>query len=142
LNEIDGNLTSTKLNDVVTEMHWAGKFRGPEFAPLSFKLRTVTHKDIKDTECNLLPTVICEHLSEQAKAEIEQEARTEEDAVLDLIRAHPAISYAQIASLMEWHTFDGKPNRSRAQRRVKALIKDKLVKKTRDGWEIVKGKGR
>jgi hypothetical protein len=143
LNEIDGNLTSTKINDVVTELHWAGKFRGPEFAPLSFRLKTVTHPDLKDTDGNLLPTVICEHLSDQAQADIEMETRSEEDAVLDLMKEHPTISLAQIASLMGWHTFGDKPNRSRAQRRVKALLKDKLVKKTRTGWEIVtKGKGR
>jgi hypothetical protein len=138
LNEIDGNLTSMKLNDVVTEMHWQGKFRGPEFAPLSFKLKTVTHPDLKDSDGRLLPTVICEHLSEQGQAALETETRTEEDAVLALIQEHSSISLAQIASLMEWHTFAGKPNKSRAQRRVNALIKAKLVKKTRDGLEIIK----
>jgi hypothetical protein len=142
LNEIDGNLTSTKINDVVTELHWAGKFRGPEFAPLSFKLKTVTHPDLKDSDGNLLPTVICEHLSEQGQEEIETAARQDEDAVLELIREHPNISLSHIASLMGWHTFGGKPNKSRAQRRVNALVKAKLVKKTRDGWEIPKGKGR
>jgi RecA-family ATPase len=41
--EMDGNLT-TNMNDGVTELHWQGKFRGPEFAPISFQLRSVTHE--------------------------------------------------------------------------------------------------
>jgi hypothetical protein len=123
-------------------MHWQGKFRGPEFAPLSFKLKTVTHPEIKDTDGRLLPTVLCEYLSEQGQADIEMEARKEEDAVLELMKEHPTISLAQMATLMGWLTHDGKPNRSRAQRRVKALIKDKLVRKNRDVWEIVKRKER
>jgi hypothetical protein len=139
LNEIDGNLTSAK-NDAITEMHWQGKFRGPEFAPISFKLKTVTHPDIKDSDGRLLPTVLCEHLSEQGQADIEMEARKEEDALLELMKQHPEISLSQMASLMGWHTHDGKPNRSRAQRRVKSLIKDKLVRKNRGVWEIVKRK--
>jgi hypothetical protein len=33
---------------------------------------------------------------------------------------------------------DGRPNKPQAQRRVKALIAAKLIKKVRGGWEIVK----
>src|SRR5262249_5890912 len=59
LNEVDGNLTCAK-NDHVTEMHWQGKFRGPEFAPMNFLIKTVTHEDLKDSDGRLIPTVICE----------------------------------------------------------------------------------
>jgi hypothetical protein len=33
LNQVDGNLTAAK-NDNTTELHWQGKFRGVEFAPM------------------------------------------------------------------------------------------------------------
>jgi AAA domain len=69
INEMDGNLTCAK-SESVTEMHWQGKFRGPEFAPMNFIIKTVTHQDIKDSDGRLIPTVICEHLSEHAKEEI------------------------------------------------------------------------
>ena len=35
LNQVDGNLTAAKT-DNTTEMHWQGKFRGVEFAPMHF----------------------------------------------------------------------------------------------------------
>jgi AAA domain len=47
--EVDGNLSCRK-DDSVVELHWQGKFRGPDFTPISFKLRTVTHERLKDTK--------------------------------------------------------------------------------------------
>jgi AAA domain len=47
LNQVDGNLTAAKT-DNTTELHWQGKFRGVEFAPMHFLLRTVTHEDLKE----------------------------------------------------------------------------------------------
>jgi hypothetical protein len=38
LNQVDGNLTAAKT-DNTTELHWQGKFRGVEFAPMHFMLR-------------------------------------------------------------------------------------------------------
>jgi hypothetical protein len=141
LNEVDGNLTCAK-NDSVAELHWQGKFRGPEFAPMAFLIKTVTHPELKDSDGRLMPTVICESLSEQGQADLEKEARNEEDAVLELVKQEPTISLAQMATQMGWYTLDGKPNKSRAQRRIKTLIKDKLIKKNRNVWEIVKQKER
>jgi len=45
LNQVDGNPTAAKT-DNTTEMHWQGKFRGVEFAPMHFMLRTVTHPQL------------------------------------------------------------------------------------------------
>ena len=47
LNQVDGNLTAAKT-DSTTEFHTRGKFRGVEFAPMFFMIRTVTHQDLKD----------------------------------------------------------------------------------------------
>src|SRR5262249_6667315 len=47
LNEVDGNLTA-RTTDGGVEVHTQGKFRGPDFAPLHFQLRTVTHERLKD----------------------------------------------------------------------------------------------
>ena len=66
LAEADGNLTAAKTNSTV-ELHWQGKFRGPDFAPMYFLIRTVTHQDLKDSDGRLIPTVIAEHISEQAQ---------------------------------------------------------------------------
>jgi hypothetical protein len=139
LNEIDGNLTSTK-NDSITELHHIGKFRGPEFAPINFQFKTVTHPEIVDGDGRLLPTVLCEYLSEQGREEIEANIMKEEDAVLELFKQQTTkkITLVKIAELMGWATRDGRPNKSQARRRVDALMKAKLIKKVRGGWEIIK----
>jgi hypothetical protein len=61
LNEVDGNLTAQETDGVV-QFHWQGKFRGPDFAPVSFRLRSVTHELLKDSKGRLIPTVIAEHM--------------------------------------------------------------------------------
>jgi hypothetical protein len=65
LNEVDGNLTASKTESTV-ELHWQGKFRGPEFAPMHFLIKTVTHQDLKDKKGRLIPTCLAEWISEQA----------------------------------------------------------------------------
>jgi hypothetical protein len=81
LNQVDGNLTAAKT-DSTTEVHWQGKFRGVEFAPLHFLIRTVTHQIIKDGEGGLIPTVVCDWISDTAKDEMAQQKISDEDKVL------------------------------------------------------------
>ena len=52
---------------------------------MNFLIKTVTHQDLKDRDCRLIPTVIAEHISEQAKEEITAAARENETRVLKLI---------------------------------------------------------
>ena len=49
LNQVDGNLTAAK-NESTCELHWQGKFRGADFAPLYFGIKTVTHERLKDSK--------------------------------------------------------------------------------------------
>jgi hypothetical protein len=132
LAEVDGNLTAAK-NDSTVELHWQGRFRGPDFAPMHFLIRTVTHQDLKDSDGRLIPTVICEHISEQTKEDLAKAARQDEDAVLKLISKTPQISFAAIASIMGWKLYSGEPNKSRAVRCVKTLLDSKIIKKARTG---------
>jgi hypothetical protein len=69
LAEVDGNLTCRKENETV-ELHTQGKFRGPEFAPISFQLRTVTCGALKDSKGRSIPTVVAMPLSEAGQEEI------------------------------------------------------------------------
>src|SRR5262249_35177951 len=64
LNEVDGNLTC-KRDDLAVELHWSGKFRGPDFAPLAFQLKVVTHERLKDTDGNLIQTVVALALTDE-----------------------------------------------------------------------------
>ena len=91
--EVDGNLTAKK-SDGATEMHWQSKFRGPDFAPISFQLRTVTHERLKTVTGTLLPTVVASYLSDAAQQEIERAQRSQEDALLKAIAERPTASQA------------------------------------------------
>jgi hypothetical protein len=75
LAEVDGNLTASK-NDMTVELHWQGKFRGPDFAPMHFLLKTVTHERLKDTKGRLISTVVASHLSDAAQQELAKIARS------------------------------------------------------------------
>jgi hypothetical protein len=136
INEMDGNLTASKTESSV-ELHWQGKFRGPEFAPLHFLIKTVTHPDLKDTKGRLIPTCMCEFISEQASEEIAKAKVVDENRVLELISINPKISLAGIATAMNWTLYSGDPHKTKAQRCVQTLTKAKFVGTTRDGlWKI------
>lgn len=132
LNQVDGNLTAAKT-DSTTELHTQGKFRGVEFAPMHFLIKTVTHQDLKDNQGRLIPTVICEWISDREKENIADQCERDEDAVLKHIADNPKASQASIATAMGWKLFGGEPHKSKAGRRIKALVKQKLIKETRAG---------
>ena len=71
LNQVDGNLTVSK-NESTSELHWQGKYRGADFAPLYFGIKTITHERLKDSKGKLIPTVISTWLTDRAKQEIDQ----------------------------------------------------------------------
>jgi hypothetical protein len=90
LNEVDGNLTVHNDSNI-TQLHWQGKFRGPDFAPISFQLRTVTHERLKDTKGRLIPTVTASHLSEASEKELRRQraaTRTSSSPSCRPIREH------------------------------------------------------
>jgi hypothetical protein len=132
LAEADGNLTAAK-HDSTVELHWQGKFRGPDFAPLYFLIRTVTHQDLKDSDGRLIPTVIAEHISEQVQDDMAAAARQNELAVLAFVSRNPDASFANIATAMNWKLYNDEPNKMKARRCVLQLTKDKLLRKTRAG---------
>jgi hypothetical protein len=135
LAEADGNLTAAKTDSTV-ELHWQGKFRGPDFAPMCFLIRTVTHQDLKDRDGRLIPTVIAEHISDQAQENIAAAAQQDHDAVLAYIATNSKASLASICIAMGWKLFSGDPHKTKADRCIKALVKDKLVKRTRTGFKV------
>ena len=99
LNQVDGNLTAAKT-DSTTELHTQGKFRGVEFAPMHFLIKTVTHERVKDSKGRLIPTVICDWISEQEKERFVRPEGEDEDEMLALIRDNPKASIAELA--LKW----------------------------------------
>ena len=67
--EVDGNLTCIKTG-TVAEVHWQGKFRGCDFAPIGFQLETVYAPSLVDSKGRSIPTVMATPITEQMKEEI------------------------------------------------------------------------
>jgi hypothetical protein len=126
LNEMDGNLTAAN-GDGAVEVHWQGKFRGPDFAPLTFGLRTVTHPDLVDGRQRLIPTVLASYLSEAAKEQIAAAARADEDQLLKVLSEDPGGSLSEIARRLQWLDRNGEPYKMRVSRARNKLIGDKLI---------------
>jgi hypothetical protein len=133
--EWDGNLTATK-DGAVTTIHWQIKIRGPDFAPLSFLLRTVTHERLVSKTGKLMPTVIAEPLTEAREEEMRKIARNEEDQVLEEIGNHPHSSQADIARHLGWLNPKGGIQKAKVHRIVKELKRQKLVEETRAGLSL------
>jgi hypothetical protein len=132
LNQVDGNLTAAK-SDSTTEVHWQGKIRGVDFAPMHFLIKTVTHERLKDSKGRLIPTVLSEWISDAAKEEIAKQRVNDEDQLLALIDADPKASQATLALKMGWKLFSGEPHKTKVARCLKALTTAKLIKLTRAG---------
>jgi AAA domain len=141
LNQVDGNLTASKT-DSTTEVYWQGKFRGVEFAPMHFLLKTVTHERLKDSKGRLMPTVISEWISDTAKEEIAKQRVSDEDQLLAFIAADPKASQATFALKMGWKLFNGDPNKVKVGRCIKRLVDTKLINITRAGNYTLTDKGK
>src|SRR5262249_19387606 len=138
--EVDGNLTARNDGSTV-QLHWQGKFRGPDFAPLSFQLHTVTHERLRDSKGRLTPTVVASYLSPAAQEELATVARTEEDQLLAVLSKNEGASLADLARKVDWTLKTGEPNKMKVQRKLKRLLKHKLVTNDRDQWSVTeKGK--
>ena len=133
--EMDGNLTSTKRGDV-TELHWQGKFRGPDFEPITFALVPTKTSRLVDSQGRQIPTVVASPVSENERAEIEKQVLTDEDAILMVLNKTPNLSLASVATAANWILSTGKPHKSKADRILKALNKHKLAQTGRHGWAL------
>jgi hypothetical protein len=138
--EWDGNLTATKDGSVTT-IHWQFKIRGPDFAPVNFLLRTVTHERLKSKNGRLMPTVIAEPLSDFRQEEMGRVMRNEENQLLQAIKDHRQYSQVDLAKLLGWFDRNGDPQRYKMTRLVKELKKAKLVDETRAGYLTLTKKG-
>lgn len=139
LNEVDGNIALRKLDSLVTATA-LGKFRGPEFPPLTFELDTVRdHPKLRDTRGRPIPTVIARPVGADGQARIERRGREDEDAVLRTLCDRPGLSPTDIARALDWHlrATNGKPpavHHLKAKRTLARLAGAKLVEDRRGNW--------
>jgi hypothetical protein len=137
LAEVDGNLVCRKSGgEDVTEVHWHGKFRGPDFNPLAFELRQVSTAKLVDSSGKMIPTILAAPLDELSHSSKRAESRAQEDTVLALLVGKEGLSLAHIARRAGWLTKVGEPNRSKAQRVLQRLRDAHLVKFDRGDWQL------
>jgi hypothetical protein len=142
LNEVDGNLTCMKVDgSMVTEIHWQGKFRGIDFAPIPFRLEVGKTDKLKDSKGRLLWTVIARPISERERDAAEDAGQKNNAKLLAAMAKMPGGSIAVLADEVGWRTKDDKPNRSLVQRLLNSLARERMVKKENQRWVLTpKGK--
>jgi hypothetical protein len=132
LNECDGNLTLWKHDANFTDLHWTGKFRGPDFAPITFRLGIAYSTTNVDKEGKLLPTVMASYVTEAEVEAVEDGAARQEDQLLAALHHNPRGSLADWATACGWFHAKGndrQPNKQLAQRVADRLVKAKLLAK-------------
>ena len=135
LNELDANLTLWADGEVTTLHH--GKIRGPDFAPLSFRLRPVP-TGLIDQWDNPFSTVVAETMTEEAAVDHRKQLTANEDTVLKALRDHPEWMPAQIARDAGWLDGSDQPQRWKVHDLLNRLARDKMIHKQRNGkpWEL------
>ena len=134
LNETDGNFTLFAHGDKLSDLHWTGKFRGPDFEKITFHLSTITTNELVDGKGRLLPTVMAEVVTDAQAAENEEKARFQENRLLAAMVAKPHGSLSDWAEHCGWY-LPAKPGeqarayKSLVARVVKRLVDNGLVQK-------------
>jgi hypothetical protein len=129
LNEMDGNFTCMKIaGTMFPELHWCGKIRGPDFAPIPFRLEVGTCPRLKDSKGRDLWTVIAHQVTTQERDAAADAAEKNKTTLLAAIAKMPGASYADLARECEWFMKTGEPYKSMVQRYIKALLNEKLIR--------------
>ena len=112
VNEVDGNLTLWADDDKATTMHWQGKFRGPEFNPISFELKEITSTKVVNEDGECMPTVMAVFMPENVAERREAVGEDEDNIVLRLIHADKhATRFIRSRQTIRLLQDEGKPDR-------------------------------
>jgi len=135
LAEVDGNLSAVKTDDVVA-VHWQGKFRGPDFAPLEFKLATVTSDRLITADGERMPTVIARQISTDEATQQAESSNENVRAAIKTLAKNPGLTGGKLAEQCGWYTSGGAIDRKKAKRTTDTLRTDRLAEYVLDGWHL------
>jgi hypothetical protein len=143
LNEVDGNFTLWAHDDHLSDFHWTGKLRGPDFDAITFRMVTITTLALQDKKGRLMPTVMARVATEEEIADDETRSTFQENRLLKVIGKNPKGSMKSWAAGCGWllASRDGKPqepNKALVQRVVGRLTKAGLIKKHGRGYAITR----
>src|SRR5947207_3835989 len=135
-----GNFCIRSYVDNLADLHWCRKFRGPDFAKITFRLNTVYSMDLVDTKGRPLPTVRASVVTEAEAAADAQAAIASEDRLLIAMDKRADGTFEQWAADCRLFVNGDqmKPNKSAVHRIMRRLDKDKLVTKKGRGFVLTK----
>lgn len=137
--EIDGNLVCIKQPDSqIVELHWHGKFRGPDFAPIPFMITVGKSARLVDSKGRAISTVTAHPVSQLEVEEADSAARFRQDRLLTALQDNPSASLAALAKAVGWSYQNGEPNKTLVNRTLKALQAAHLIKKEGHRWVLTK----
>jgi len=141
LNEVDGNLTLWATADRQTTLHWLGKFRGPEFEPMTFELEVADSARVIDAEGRLMPSVVAKPVSEFKLQMDEGKQESEENMLMRAIAANRNSSIANLAIKCGFVGATGQPQKSKVHAMCGRLVEEKLLERRGNKYRITpKGK--
>jgi hypothetical protein len=141
LNEVDGNLTLWSTAERQTTLHWQGKFRGPEFEPITFELEIADSSRVIDAAGRLMPSVVAKPVSEMKLQMEEGRQESDENMVMRAIAASRNSSIANLAIGCGFVGATGKAQKSKVFAICGRLVDEKLLERRGNKYRITtKGK--
>lgn len=141
LNEMDGNLTLWDIGSHVSQLHWCGKFRGPGFERIAFKMDEIRLNSICDSKGRVLPTVVARHIPHDEIERMVEGFALADITLLGAMLAQPTGSLATWARACNWVDHapdpkDSKPQKWKVQRALDRLLVEKLVSHVNNKWSV------
>jgi hypothetical protein len=141
LNEVDGNLTLWASAERQTTLHWQGKFRGPEFEPLTFELEIADSARVIDGAGRLMPSVVAKPVSEIKLQMEEGRQESDENMLMRAVATNRNSSIATLAVSCGFVGATGKPQKSKVFAICGRLVEEKLLERRGNQYRITpKGK--
>jgi hypothetical protein len=138
VNEVDGNLVCLSKGGGIVEVHWHVKFRGPDFAPIPFKIRPGQSEKLKDSDGDLMWTVTATPVTAAEQQAVEDQAARRQGELLTAMAAAPGGSLNELAQRAGWFNQKAEPNKTLVQRTLQDLKNKGLAKKEGDTWLLTK----
>lgn len=131
LNEVDGNLTLWSEGEGQTTLHWHGKFRGPEFEPITFRMDVKTSESVVDSNGQLMPSVVAVPIGDLEQDMAQRQQESDENILLAVIGMNKGASIAALAKKANFVGSNGDPQKSKVFRICQRLKEDKLIEMLR-----------
>jgi AAA domain len=134
--EIDGNMTAVKAEDGTIELWHTDKWRGPGFASMQFKLKTISTQELVDSKGRMIPTVSADWINRESEDQHAAVRKANNIAVLRGLL--DGLGTDEIARGAHWFLPSGEADRKKVHRICReALAKARLVAQNQDNeWKL------